>query len=46
MSMLSKLKSSGITKRVLAEARKPANQAKAKDAVQKLRDRRKPRPTR
>lgn len=46
MGMLSKLTKSGIAVKAVTEARKPENQAKAKAAVQKLRDRRKPRPGR
>lgn len=44
MSLLSKLTKSGIAAKAIAEARKPENQAKAKAAVQKLRDKRKPGP--
>lgn len=44
MSIMSKLKSSGIAQKAIAEARKPENQAKVKSAVQKVKDRRKPRP--
>jgi hypothetical protein len=44
MSILSKLTKSGIAAKAISEARKPENQAKAKAAVQKLKDRRKPRP--
>lgn len=46
MSILSKLTKSGLAAKAIAEARKPQNQAKAKEAFRKLQERRKPRPTR
>lgn len=46
MSILSKLTKSGLAAKAIQEARKPQNQAKAKEAIRKLQERRKPRPTR
>ena len=37
---MSKLMKSGVATKVIAEARKPENQAKAKAAVQKIKDKR------
>jgi hypothetical protein len=42
MSMMSKLMRSGVATKVIAEARKPENQAKVKAAVQKVKDKRRP----
>lgn len=42
MSMMKKLMASGVATKVIAEAKKPENQAKIKAAVQKVKDKRKP----
>ena len=42
MGMISKLMKSGVATKVIAEARKPENQAKLKAAVQKAKDKRRP----
>jgi hypothetical protein len=44
MGILQKLQRSGLAQRAMTEARKPQNQAKIKDAVRKVQQRRKPRP--
>ncbi len=44
MSLLSKLTKSGIAAKAISEARKPENQAKAKAALEKLKDKRQQRP--
>jgi hypothetical protein len=44
MSIMKKLAAAGVAKKVIDEARKPQNQAKAKAAVQKLKDKRGQRP--
>lgn len=44
MGIMKKLQSSGLAKRAIAEARKPENQAKLKDAVRKVQDKRRARP--
>lgn len=38
--MISKLMKTGVLSKAVAEARKPENQAKAKAAVQKMKDKR------
>lgn len=42
MSIVSKLAKSGAAKKLIDQAKKPENQAKAKDLLNKVRDKRRP----
>jgi hypothetical protein len=42
MSIVSKLAKAGVAKKLIEEAKKPENQAKAKDLLNKVKDKRRP----
>jgi hypothetical protein len=42
MSIVSKLAKAGVAKKLIDEAKKPQNQAKAKDLLAKVKDKRRP----
>jgi hypothetical protein len=42
MSIVSKLAKAGVAKKLVEQARKPENQAKAKDLMNKVKDKRRP----